>query len=69
MYCKDCKYWDRAYNPGECNGVTWVYKKEKINDNAAGYYADASDDNGLDAGFRTGPLFGCVTFVKYDGKQ
>ena len=63
--CKDCIYWDKALghkNWNTCNLPDWVEYNEKIGDDEIAYYADAHDDSGLDAGIKTGPMFGCIKF-------
>lgn len=69
MHCKDCQHWDREFHPGECNAPKWLDDREKPEDDKAGFYAKASDDTGLDAGFRTGPLFGCIKFVQFVSRK
>lgn len=68
-HCKDCKYWDahlgdRGVTWNTCARLDWVDVADKIGDDEAAIYADASDDSGLDAGLKTGPLFGCIKFEK-----
>ena len=56
--CKTCKRWDR--HDTECNAVEWeMENKNQSGDNFA-IFATASDDQGLIAKLKTGPLFGCV---------
>lgn len=66
--CKNCKYWDshtdmRGKSWNTCEVAAWVDRAAVIADNAIAIYADASDDSGLDAGIKTGPMFGCIKFV------
>lgn len=69
--CKDCKFWEshtdqwyKSWNKSwnACEAVNWVNRSEKISDSSFAIYADASDDSGLDAGLKTGPMFGCIKF-------
>ena len=65
--CKDCKYWGQTQDGygkswTECEFPEWATRDEKIADDGIAYYADASDDTGLDAGLKTGPMFGCIKF-------
>jgi hypothetical protein len=52
-----------------CEVVAWVGYSDKIADDAVAIYADANDDSGLEAGMKTGPMFGCIKFfpksIKY----
>jgi len=57
--CKDCKNWDKNYHT--CD-VDWVNQNKLIVEDNFALYADAHDDSGLQAGLKTGPMFGCVKF-------
>jgi len=59
-YCKDCSRWDKYENT--CS-VDWKDRDSKVQDDDFFIYAHASDDQGLDAGLKTGPLFGCIQFL------
>lgn len=66
--CKDCRYWEshidmRGRSWNTCEVASWVSRTDTIADNSIAIYADASDDTGLDAGIKTGPLFGCIKFM------
>lgn len=66
-HCKDCKYWETHVDDWNkqwttCEAVSWVDYAEKIPEDGLAIYADANDDSGLDAGLKTGPMFGCVKF-------
>ncbi|NUX58681.1 hypothetical protein [Paraburkholderia youngii] len=65
--CKDCKYWEshtdmRNKSWQTCEAPQWVDYAAKIGDADFAIYADASDDTGLQAGLKTGPMFGCIKF-------
>ncbi len=65
--CKDCKYWEshqdmRGKVWTTCERVDLVNSVEEIGDDGAGVLVEISDDYGLMAGLRTGPMFGCVKF-------
>lgn len=67
-FCKDCKHWEshsdvrnRAWHT--CSAADWVERGTEIGEDGLAIYADATDDSGLDAGLRTGPMFGCVKFA------
>jgi len=65
--CKDCKHWEHhtdCYRKqwNTCGAVDWVDYADKMPEGGFALYADASDDTGLSAGLKTGPLFGCVRF-------
>lgn len=64
--CKDCSFWEHHHDvwnkEWDACRIDWVDYSEKISENSAAIYADASDDSGLDAGLKTGPMFGCVRF-------
>ncbi len=63
--CKDCRHWWQHGNEwNTCNAVDWVAFDEPIDASIAAIYADAHDDSGLDAGLKTGPMFGCVQFLQ-----
>jgi len=62
MNCKDCKFWDKRDT--ECNHIDWIEDNKSMKGNNFALFATASDDQGLTAKFKTGPLFGCVQFVK-----
>lgn len=68
MYCKDCKYWHKEQEYGgkswmTCGAVeVFVEREDDIGEAGFALYASAWDDSGLDAGMKTGPLFGCVKF-------
>ena len=66
MFCKDCKFWESHWDGRKtwniCQVADWVSQDYKVADDEIAYYADASDDSGLDAGIKTGPLFGCIKF-------
>jgi hypothetical protein len=67
-HCKDCKYWKShtdAWNKSwtECDYAAWFSREGTLNNDDFGYYADASDDQGLEAGMKTGPMFGCIKFM------
>lgn len=59
-YCKDCKFWGASDQ--ECNLAEWIEALDALEDDSFGFYADADDDQGLQAGVVTGPLFGCLKF-------
>lgn len=66
--CKDCKYWESHTDVFKkswctCEAVDWVERDDKIEDNEVALFASASDDTGLRAGLKTGPLFGCIKFA------
>jgi hypothetical protein len=68
MYCGDCKYWEnhtdmwnKSWNT--CEAAKWVDRDEKIGENEFAVYADCADDHGLNAGLKTGPMFGCIKFA------
>lgn len=68
-HCKDCRYWEfhhdtRGRKWHTCEAANWVNRDDQIDDSDIAYYADALDDSGLDAGIKTGPMFGCVKFMK-----
>lgn len=56
--CKDCKFWYR----GECNDATEIKPLDDPGEASLSYYGDASDDQGLTYGIKTGPYFGCIHF-------
>ena len=62
--CKNCKFWGEYYYEGNtlCNYAKWVEKTDNIKEDDFAYFATASDDYDLDAGIKTGPLFGCNKF-------
>ena len=61
--CKDCKFWENmGKNWNVCNRSSWVSPNDPIGDTSLAVYASAHDDSGLDAGIKTGALFGCVGF-------
>lgn len=65
--CKDCKFWEfrvDMYNKSwnTCEAVAWVDYDSRIGDDSFAIYASASDDSGLEAGLKTGPMFGCNKF-------
>ena len=69
MYCKDCVYWEshtdvylKSWNT--CEAANWTMCHEEISEDGIYVYADASDDSGLEAGLMTGPLFGCIKFIR-----
>ena len=67
-HCKDCKHWEshidtRNRSWHTCEAANWVERDSKIGDDDLAIYADANDDSGLDAGLKTGPMFGCVKFL------
>ena len=70
MNCKDCKYWKEStdkYDNGQglCSNEFFIYSdddeddREKLSKSLV-----YSDYECYSAGFRTGPLFGCVHFAK-----
>ena len=66
-HCKDCRFWESHVNGHDtaattCEAAGWVRYDQKLNDDSFAVYADANDDQGLEAGLKTGPLFGCVKF-------
>jgi hypothetical protein len=66
-HCKDCKYWEHhkdGYSKewSTCGEPDWVDYADVIPDDSMAIYADASDDQGLECGLKTGPLFGCIKF-------
>jgi hypothetical protein len=64
MHCKDCKFWSSS---GTCDRLDWDNDWDNDNrpaDDDAVLLANASDDHGLCADLRTGPLFGCLKFQK-----
>lgn len=65
--CKDCKYWESYWDGRKtwntCEVADWVGQTDAIADDAIALYADALDDSGLEAGMKTGPMFGCIKFV------
>jgi hypothetical protein len=63
--CKNCGYWEN----GDCHLPDWVGRWEPVKQDAMVIYADAHDDSGLDAGVRTGPLFGCKGFKRRLGND
>ena len=69
-YCKDCKFWrtsEKAFSNktvSECDRLNWADRYETIGDDEAAIYADATDESGLEAGLKTGPMFGCIKFVQ-----
>jgi len=70
--CKDCRHWEHHHDMrnkkwSTCNSVDWVGYDQSIDDCDAAIYADASDDSGLEAGLKTGPMFGCVQFQSKGG--
>lgn len=65
--CKDCLHWEhhidmRNKQWSTCSSVDWVAVDATIDERVAAIYADACDDSGLDAGLKTGPMFGCIQF-------
>lgn len=65
--CKDCRHWEhhidmRGKRWSTCNAVEWVAYDASIDERGSAIFADAHDDSGLDAGLKTGPMFGCVQF-------
>lgn len=67
MYCKDCKHWeiyDLREKPkwAECGLPSWTSRGSDIEEDTVAIYADACDDTGLDAGLKTGRMFGCLKF-------
>lgn len=72
-YCKDCRFWEshtdmRNKSWNTCEAADWVDRGQKIADDGLAIYADASDDSGLEAGMKTGPMFGCIRFVAIKSK-
>lgn len=72
-HCKDCHYWEQGtdrygkkYVYGYCDRVAWMDRFDKVPDDGFVIHADASDDTGLDAGLKTGPMFGCTQFKARD---
>ena len=66
-FCKDCRYWEFHHDTRDkqwmtCDLAEWVEYDSKIAEDGFAFYADASDDSGLYAGVKTGPLFGCLHF-------
>lgn len=66
--CKDCKFWEyfqdtRGRKWHECHRVSWLDFDVKVEESNFAIYAHSSDDYGLEAGLKTGPMFGCVQFV------
>ena len=71
--CKDCRWWQHhtdVYNKSwaDCAAADWVDRDSRIGDADMAVYAEASDDHGLNAGLKTGPMFGCVQF-QLSGKK
>ena len=65
--CKDCRFWESHTDSWNktwrtCEAADWVARDDKIADDAFAIYAEALDDSGLEAGMKTGPMFGCVRF-------
>lgn len=65
--CKDCRYWEshvdmRGNSWNTCNAADWVSRSHKVDGADFAIYAEAHYDSGLDAGLKTGPMFGCVQF-------
>jgi hypothetical protein len=78
--CKDCRFWEEhgTFPPfggkalktwHECERPEWVAQDATIPDDAIALYADASDDTGLNAGMKTGPLFGCILWQAKDPEK
>lgn len=70
--CKDCKYWESHFDTrsktwNTCEYPDWVNYDAKIPEDSISFYADAHDDCGLDAGIKTGSLFGCIKFIQKVG--
>jgi|GEM_PF-2895864 len=68
-HCKDCKHWEshedfRGKQWTTCEAPDWLGIADKISADGLAIFADASDDTGLNAGLKTGPMFGCVKFMK-----
>ena len=57
--CMHCRNWD--IDDQTCR-VDWVDQGADIGQADMAIYASASDDHGLVAGLKTGPMFGCVQF-------
>lgn len=66
--CKDCKNWDAG--AFHCEAPSWVnhFPEGQWSPGEAGIALAvmASDDQGLDVGLKTGPMFGCT---KFESKQ
>lgn len=67
--CKDCAFWDshqdyKGRTWHTCELPDWIEAGDWIANNEIAFFASASDDTGLTAGVITGPMFGCVRFVK-----
>jgi hypothetical protein len=72
-HCKDCKHWEsHTAGPNKswhtCEAPDWVDYDAKIGDGDFAIYAHASDDTGLTAGLKTGPMFGCIKFQPHGKK-
>lgn len=70
MYCKDCKWWE-AYGLrntatwAACGFPDWTSPGKDIAEDTMSFYATAQDDQGLDAGLKTGRMFGCLKFTQH----
>jgi len=62
MNCKDCKFWNKHNT--ECNKIDWLETSKPLTGNDFALDADFLDDQGLQLHLKTGPLFGCIQFVK-----
>ena len=60
--CKDCQHWHRIRF--ECLQVCTNYENDQPIPEDKEFRMDVTfnDDQGLDVGLKTGPLFGCVEF-------
>jgi len=67
LKCKNCKWWGK-YEGGVCDYLSGVRLAEDAGQDKAVIVATASDDQGLDADFVTGPDFGCIHCTPIDKK-
>ena len=60
--CKNCRF----YTPSVriCARAEWKDMDVPVQEDTLTFYAHASDEQGLDAGIRPGPEFGCVLFTQ-----
>lgn len=63
--CSNCCYWEGELS---CGFVGWGEEGEKQNGKEFSIYARADDDQGLDCGLQTGPLF-CCSWHKFKGER
>lgn len=57
--CSTCKFWNEGH---ECGRSEWVGRRYDMRGKEFGFYADASDDQGLSGGVKVGPDFCCILF-------